>query len=134
MKLNILKVLRGAATIASVTGGSPLGAVIGVVNALTSEKVTQVDREASPIDETVVSALHVATQAAQSGHADPLSLVMTAVDLVHPPASGTETATPLSPVAALDPDRAKVLADRRRLADGMTRIQALIAQMKARKG
>lgn len=124
MKLDILKVLRGAATVASLTGGSPLGAVIGVVNALTSEKVTQVDREPSPIDETVVSALHIATQAAQGGHTDPLSLVMTAVDLVH---------SAPRPNEIVDPDRAKVLADRRRLADGMTRIQALIAQMKARK-
>lgn len=130
MKLNILKVLRGAATVASFTGGSPLGAVLGVVNALTSEKVTQVDKYASPIDETVVSALHIATQAAQAGHQDPLSLVMTAVDLVHAAPVPVEVRSVSDPT---DPERVKVLADRQRLADGMTRIQALIAKMKARK-
>jgi len=57
---------------------------------------------------------------------------MSAVDLVHPAVSPINM--PTSPIAnQIDEERRKVLADRQKLADGMTRIQALIAQMKAKK-
>jgi hypothetical protein len=131
MKLNILKILRGAATVASMAGTSPLSAVLSVADVLSNEQPKPPLSE-SPLDQTVVSALHLATQAAQAGHVDPISLVMSAVDLVHPAVSPINM--PTSPIAnQIDEERRKVLADRQKLADGMTRIQALIAQMKAKK-
>jgi len=66
MKLNILKILRGAATVASMAGTSPLSAVLSVADVLSNEQPKPPLSE-SPLDQTVVSALHLATQAAQAG-------------------------------------------------------------------
>lgn len=126
--LNILKVLRGVASVASMTGASPLGAVLSAVDLMTGDERKE-PVQSSPLDDTVVSALHLATQAAQRGHADPLAILTSAVELVHPGPTTTETQPTNVPV---DPDRAKVLADRQRLNESQARVRALIQKMRAR--
>lgn len=125
MKLNIARALNGVATVAGLTGACPLTAVLTVANALSGhhEQNPSATSPQSPLASALVTALGAAVEHKSD---DPLALVERVVDAIHPPQAPAEVVTPGS-------DRAKVLADRQRLADGMARIQALIAQLPSRR-
>ncbi len=129
MSLNIFDVLRGVFSIAGTAGGCPVAAVLSTIDALTGQATPQpAPAEDSPITPALNLAMQVAQAHSAQGGQDPLAVVGAVLQLVHP-----EPVKPAVATAPVDPERAKVLADRQKLQDGLSRIQALIAQMKARK-